>query len=215
MEAEVNRLSPNSKVQHTTRRILEAAAKLFSVVCFEGARVDEIARSARVNKAMIYYHIGDKKALYARVIHHAFGNAVEQFSHNITPMLSPENKLRVYIRNVVDVVNQNPELAAIMLREQASGGKNLPETVGQDLSRIIGIITDILDEGVEKDVFVKTIPFLVHMMIIGSVVFVKMSSPIRSKHPALSDTLSISGNQVSDMAATEIENLVINAVKKR
>ena len=53
------------------------------------------------------------------------------------------------------------------------------------------------------------------MMIIGSVVFVKMSSPIRSKHPALSDTLRISGNQVSGQAATEIENLVINAVKKQ
>ena len=154
-------------------------------------------------------------ALYARVIHHAFGNAVAQFTHNITPKLSPENKLRLYIRNVVDVVNQNPELAAIMLREQASGGKNLPETVGQDLARIIGIITEILEEGVKKDVFVKTTPFLVHMMIIGSVVFVKMSSPIRSKHPALSSTLGISGNQVSDQAAAEIENLVINAVKKQ
>jgi hypothetical protein len=42
-----------------------------------------------------------------------------------------------------------------------------------------------------------------------------MSSPIRSKHPALSDTLSISGNQSSGMAAAEIENLVINAVKKQ
>jgi AcrR family transcriptional regulator len=215
METGMNQSSPNSKGQQTTRRILDAAARIFSDVGFEGARVDEIARAAGVNKAMIYYHIGDKKALYARVIHNAFGNAVEQFTFNIKPAQSPEDKLRAYIRNVADVVDQHPELAAIMLREQASGGKNLPETVGQDLARIIGIITEILDEGVEKDVFVKTIPFLVHMMIIGSVVFVKMSSPIRSKHPALSDTLSISGNQVSGMAAAEIENLVINAVKKQ
>ena len=211
----MNRPSPNSKGQHTTRRILDAAAKIFSDVGFEGARVDQIARAAGVNKAMIYYHIGDKQALYARVIHNAFGNAVAQFTRNIKSNQSPESKLRAYIRNVVYVVDQHPELAAIMLREQASGGKNLPETVGQDLARIIGIITEILEEGVEKDVFVKTIPFLVHMMIIGSVVFVKMSSPIRSKHPALSGAFSISDNKVSGLAAAEIENLVINAVKKQ
>jgi len=210
----MNEQSPDSKGQQTTRRILDAAARIFSEVGFEGARVDEIARAAGVNKAMIYYHIGDKKSLYAKVIHRAFGNAVEQFTRDISPTLSPQDKLRAYIRNVADVVDQHPELAAIMLREQASGGKNLPETVGQDLARIIGIITEILDEGVEKDVFVKTIPFLVHMMIIGVVVFVKMSSPIRSRHPALSEAFSISDNKVSGLAAAEIENLVINAVKK-
>ena len=211
----MNQISPNSKGQHTTGRILKAAAKIFSDVGFDGARVDEIARVAGVNKAMIYYHVGDKKALYARVIQQLFGNAAEQFTHNITPGQSPEAKLRTYIQNVANVVDQQPELAAIMLREQASGGKNLPEMVGQDLARIINIITDILDEGVKKDVFVQTIPFLVHMMIIGSVVFVKMSSPIRSKLTALSHTLDIADNKVSGMAAAEIENLVINAVKKQ
>lgn len=200
--------------KQTTQRILNAAAGIFSDVGFEGARVDEIARVAGVNKAMIYYHIGDKKALYARVIHHAFGNAAEQFPRNIKSTQSPQNKLRAFIRTVVEVVDRHPELAAIMLREQASGGKNLPETVAQDLARIVGIISDILAEGAQKEVFVKTIPFVVHMMIIGAVVLLKMSSPIRSKFPALSDTLSISGDKVSDMAAAEIENLVLNAVRK-
>jgi AcrR family transcriptional regulator len=56
------------KKSGTVRRILKAAASIFSESGFSGARVDEIAKRARVNKATIYYHIGDKEKLYAEVI---------------------------------------------------------------------------------------------------------------------------------------------------
>jgi AcrR family transcriptional regulator len=211
----MNQRTWKAKRNQTTRRILKAAAKVFSDVGFDGARVDEIARVAGVNKAMIYYHIGDKEALYAHVIHDVFGNVAEQFTRKIEPTQSPEDKLRTYIRTVIHEVDQHPELAAIMLREQASGAKNLPDMIGQDLARIVGIITDILDEGAQNGVFIETIPFLVHMMVIGTVVLFKMSSPIRSKYPELSDTLGKLGKNVSEKAAEEIERLVLNAVKKQ
>ena len=50
----------------TVTRILAAAKEVFAEVGFAGARVDEIARRADVNKASLYYHIGDKKASMPR-----------------------------------------------------------------------------------------------------------------------------------------------------
>ena len=47
------------------RRILDAAAREFSASGFEGARVDEIARKAGVNKALIYYYFKSKEELLA------------------------------------------------------------------------------------------------------------------------------------------------------
>ena len=64
-----------TKKKETIRRILDAAAQAFAAAGFEGARIDDIAHRAGVNKAMIYYHIGDKKALYTRVLHDVFGDA--------------------------------------------------------------------------------------------------------------------------------------------
>ncbi len=89
---------------------------------------------------MIYYHIGDKEALYARVIHDVFGYVADQVIRNIKTAQSPQDKLKAYIRTLAELVDQNPELPAIMLREQASGGKNLPEMVVEDLGLMVGII---------------------------------------------------------------------------
>ena len=49
------------------KNILEAAAKHFAINGFGGARVDENALEAGVNKATLYYRIGDKAAIYDRV----------------------------------------------------------------------------------------------------------------------------------------------------
>jgi len=47
----------------TKRRILEAAARVFAERGFDGARVDEIAKRAAVNKALIYYYYESKEEL--------------------------------------------------------------------------------------------------------------------------------------------------------
>src|SRR5210317_947737 len=122
-------LTVKDRRSQTTDRILQAATKEFAEAGFAGARVDEIAKSAGVNKATLYYHIGDKRALYAQDVHHLFGNAVVQFNRNITAAQSPEDNLKAFIQTIAGMVDLHPELAAIMLREQASGGKHFPEMV--------------------------------------------------------------------------------------
>ena len=204
----------SSKRAETIRRILDTASEIFSESGFEGARVDEIARRAGVNKATIYYHIGHKQALYGQVIHDLFGNAAKQVVQNITASLSPQDKLKKYIHTLAGIVDRNPQIAAIMLREQAAGGKNLPELVAQDMAGFLRIITDILDEGVEQNTFIKTTPFLVHLMIIGAIVLYKMSSPIRSKYSLLSNAFAENNDRDLKEVAAEVERLVLNAVKK-
>ena len=210
----MNHLSSKDRRSQTIERILQAATKEFSGAGFAGARVDEIAKIAGVNKATIYYHIGGKQALYAQVIHHLFGNAVEKFNRNITAAQSPEDKLRGFIQTIAGMVDQHPELAAIMLREQASGGQHFPAMVAQDLAQILGILTGILDDGAREGSFIKTVPLILHMMIIGAIVFFKMSSPIRAKLAPLMATFDEVDPNVSGDVAAEIEMLILNAVRK-
>ncbi len=69
-------------------RILRAALAQFAQKSFEGARVDEIARSAGVNKALIYYYFKSKE----EILEALFQNAIDDFSNHIawSIFLQPE-----------------------------------------------------------------------------------------------------------------------------
>jgi AcrR family transcriptional regulator len=60
-------------------RILEAATEQFAAKGLAGARVDEIARKAAVNKQLVYYYFGGKLELYNEVL----GQMVEESRHKI------------------------------------------------------------------------------------------------------------------------------------
>ena len=204
----------NDKRDETIRHILDAAANVFSEVGFAGARMDEIAKRAAVNKATIYYHIGDKKALYAEVLHDIIGSAFERSLREVQDAQSPEEKLKSYISSVTHTMDQHPYLAPIMMREQISGGQNLPEVTARLLANIIGTVTDILEEGAKQGVFIETIPFIVHSMVIGCVMFYKASDPVRSKHAAFPETVKKLDKELSGSVAEEIEKLILRAIKK-
>ena len=52
----------------TRERILDAALEEFAAKGFAGARVDLIARRARINKRMLYHYFGDKEGLFREVL---------------------------------------------------------------------------------------------------------------------------------------------------
>ena len=52
----------------TQEKILAAARQEFAARGLDGARVDRIAQTAGVNKAMIYYHFRSKEHLYDTVV---------------------------------------------------------------------------------------------------------------------------------------------------
>jgi len=206
--------SVESKREKTIRRILDASAKIFSESGFEGARMDEIAKQANINKAMIYYHIGDKKALYAEVLHDIIGNAAKHFMSNLDENQSPEQKLKYFINALTRTMDQNPLLAPIMMREQASGGQNLPEIIAGDFASIIGIVTNILEEGAKQGVFIKTTPFIIYSLVTGGVMFYKGSYPVRSRYAVFPENIKKLDDRVSGEVSSEIEKLILKAVKK-
>jgi len=205
---------PPDKQSPTVARILEAATEIFAAAGFNGARMDAIARRAGVNKAMIYYHIGAKEALYTTVLHNAIGHVADTISIGIEAGASPEEKLRAYIRGFAGAVEGNARMGPILLREVASGGRNLPDLVVQDLGRIIAIITAILEEGKERGDFHPTTPFILHMMVAGSLVLYKASGPIRAKKKDLPPAIKMLDVNISAGVVNEIADLILQGVKK-
>ena len=192
-------------------RILKSATEEFVDKGFAGARMDEIARQAKINKAMIYYHIGDKEALYNTVLSSTFGDMAALMSKNILLDKTPAENLRLYIRTVAETIQENPQVPPIMLRETAAGGKNLPKGVIQALTVILEILAQILKQGVEKDEFHPASSFIIHFMLISPLIFLQqMEALILQQIKILGPENIIS--QWPDDICKELENLIFRAL---
>src|SRR6202166_5291779 len=68
---------PARDLNRTREKILAAALAEFSAKGFAGARVDAIARRARVNKRMLYYCFGAKQDLYREILRRKIAERAE------------------------------------------------------------------------------------------------------------------------------------------
>ena len=202
------------KSNKTIERILIAARTIFAEKGYSGAHVDEIAQRAGVNKATIYYQIGDKDTLYANVIHQVVGNTAQNIAGAVATVDSPEEKLKAYINCIAANVDKNPEFPPIMMREVASGGATLPRVVIEDIASVLTILVGILDEGRKKGVFIETVPFLIHMMIIGTIIFYKQAQPIKDRQLWLPPTLKANDKKIKAILGEEVATLVLKAIKR-
>lgn len=63
--------------QRAQERILAAAMAEFSAKGFAGARVDSIARRARINKRMLYHYFGNKEDLFRAILQRKLAQRAE------------------------------------------------------------------------------------------------------------------------------------------
>jgi AcrR family transcriptional regulator len=210
IKQQINTEKPNN----TAEKILIAARKTFAEYGYSGTHVDEIAQRAGVNKATLYYQIGDKDTLYANVIHQVLGNIAQGIASAVAGADSPEEKLKAYILFIADAVDKNPEIPPIMMREMAADGAHLPRVVVEDIVSVLKILVGVLDEGRARGIFVETVPFLIHMMIMGTILFYKKSSPIKDKQVWLPADVKARDKKLKSSLGEEVAKLVLKAIKK-
>ncbi|OEJ69701.1 TetR/AcrR family transcriptional regulator [Magnetovibrio blakemorei] len=173
-------LTKPSRTMPSTDDILDVAAAVFAEMGYAGARVDEIAKAANVNKATLYYRIGDKDALYEAILKRMFAAKVANMEHMLKTFDDAEDRVRAFAAVLVD--DEHPEhFSAIMLREIANGGRNLPDSILPFMSRLIGVLEQTLADGVAQGRFKPVNPFMIHMILVGACTLYATNGPIRRR----------------------------------
>lgn len=165
----------------TRARILAAAGEVFAQIGFSGARVDDIAERAGINKAMLYYHVGDKEHLYEVVLTETIERGLASFRQATENLDSPSEKLQAIIDAITSFGISHPNFVPIMVREIASGGVNLPDEMLLRMASVFRVVADVLAEGVSRGVFRATDPLLSHVSLVGSMMFLVATQPIRDR----------------------------------
>jgi len=204
-------MTHKTKKTDSIERILDAARGEFAEHGFSGARVDAIAERAGVNKALLYYHVGGKAALFERILHSTIGNLAETLEAIIKPVADPVDKLKIYVRSLLETVCSNPQIPSIIIQELSSGARHLPEQAARDFARLFNLITEIVEGGVRVGVFRDTAPVLIHFMVMGPAIFHPRVAELSERYDNLAEPQRLEKN-FSISLEKEIEKLVLQAV---
>ncbi len=97
----------NQAFSATERQILEAAKKVFGRKGMDGARMQEIADEAGLNKALLHYYFRNKERLFQEVIREVFSSF---FPRIMTVMslegMAFEEKIRTFVNEYLDLIER-------------------------------------------------------------------------------------------------------------
>jgi len=176
---------PKSTRTDTRTRILAAACDEFGAHGFAATSVDRIARRARVNKAMIYYHFSNKRALYACILQGVFGPISQRLRAVMADEAPPSQKLDNLIDALVRAVDQSTYFLPIFLREIADGGVHLGPDELTHIAGIFGAVRSVITEGAAANAFQPAHPALSHFTIVGPLLMFRASAPVRARIKSL------------------------------
>lgn len=112
---------------HITRKnILKVAEKLFSENGFDGTSVDKIAKTAKVNKATIYYHFKDKK----EIIGSLFKEIMEDLEVQLQSRNDGSKNKADKMRQEIEFLESKKKIMSVILMESLKN-KNYDNTLFQ------------------------------------------------------------------------------------
>ena len=115
----------------TEEKIFEAAFKVFQLKGFKGARMQEIADEAGINKAMLHYCFKNKELLFEAVFMNAFGKLAPQINEIFKSQDSIFEKIKKFTDSYISFVMDYPFLPQFIIQEM----NNNPEFVTKFLKK--------------------------------------------------------------------------------
>ncbi|WP_258096191.1 TetR/AcrR family transcriptional regulator [Salinibacter sp. 10B] len=116
---------PLADYSDTERAIFDAALQVFAREGKRGARMQEIADAAGINKAMLHYYFRDKETLYEEVFGFTMQRFMASFGESLEEAPTFEETLRAFIDGYVDFVRANENAMRLMVNENLTGGSLL------------------------------------------------------------------------------------------
>lgn len=105
------------KEETTEQQILDAAKSIFQIKGLDGARMQEIADEAGINKAMLHYYYRSKQLLFEAVFKQAFSLLAPQLNIILNDDSSIEDKIKNFTFNYTSFMMDHPYLPNFIIQE--------------------------------------------------------------------------------------------------
>jgi TetR/AcrR family transcriptional regulator len=141
--------------ERTSAAILDAATQEFAQKGHAGARVDAIARRAKINKRMLYHYFGGKDALYLAVLERSYAAIRSAETRLDLTHHEPIEGMRRLIRFTWGYYLDHPEFLAILATENQHRARFLKQSdhIVQLNSPLVEALRQVLTHGAAEGVF--------------------------------------------------------------
>jgi TetR/AcrR family transcriptional regulator len=133
----------------TRQRILNVASKEFSTKGYDGARVDDIMRLAKVSKNLIYHYFNSKEQLFIAVLEAAYEGMHEYHRTWTIDATNATDGVRQLVRSTFEYWEKSSDFIGLLNSENLNRGKYLRKSklTKDSYSGLLDKLSQLLKEG--------------------------------------------------------------------
>lgn len=113
----------------TEARILDAARQIFRQKGYAGARMEEIAEKAQINKSMLHYYYRSKERLFEVVFTSDVGEMAPHIIQLLVSDLPLLDKIRAFVGAYLDMITAHPYIPGFVINELNRNQGDLLQTI--------------------------------------------------------------------------------------
>jgi TetR/AcrR family transcriptional regulator len=204
--------SKKPKDEGAEERILAAARKIFTTKGMAGARMQDIADEAGINKAMLHYYFRDKDKLFEVI----FLAEAQKFFPKINGIFNSDaplfEKIKNFVNEYIDEMQENPYLPWFVMNEMNRdpdqfmykiwGEKNLPKPE-KFLQQI--------EKEVKKGTIKRIHPLHLLMNLLSMTIFPFIAKPMLMRNNHLDE---LQFRAAMEERRKEIPKFIIDSIRK-
>jgi AcrR family transcriptional regulator len=162
---------------NTEEQILIAARKVFIQKGYDGARMQEIANEAGINKALLHYYFRSKDKLFEQIFTESFQLIRPAFQSAVNADTDIQTFLNLFVGAYLQLLKQIPYLPQFVIQELNRDPQRLAGLIGKQKIPIDAIISMIKKEVNKGNILPISAE---HLMIntISMIVFPFIAKPI-------------------------------------
>jgi len=164
--------------EQSREAILKAAVREFAQEGVAGARTDEIARAAGVNKALLYYYFSSKEELHRFTLTTLFQQLHAQMNAALDRPGTPRQQLLRYLDSYFDFMTAHPNYPRLFERELTSERPQLAGLVREHLQPLHERLTAVIRAGIAKGEFRRVEPRQTIFNLVAITVFYFAAVPV-------------------------------------
>ena len=137
--------------RQTEEKIFDAATDVFTEKGMDGARMQDIANHAGINKSLLHYYYRSKDRLFDAVFEKIAGKIFSKFAPVFDENLTLEDKIRFFFKEHITFLQENPKLPSFLLNEINRNPARIKRLIRNiDIEKLWSTISDQHKEELER-----------------------------------------------------------------